>query len=261
MKGAREEEAFEKRLVTAFAPYLRLAEELVSVAEEMAEARPVLLNSAFDGLSAFFFSKSHKTFSAVLVLASKGFGEDAAVLCRGLAENAINFLYIREEPIRRADLYLEYEYVLRHMYLETLEAAGVLEGLAASDGRQRVRELYESVKRNYPNRHLWSGRSLREMAEEVGLSAHYRFAYKYFSDVAHGAPSTILQVLRPTEEPGFVRVEFGPTENLIKEALIWSSDLFWRILVAYDQVFSLGMQGRLQDVAQRMRSLFGTSLR
>ncbi len=254
---------FEERLRERYGQYYELARRLDALAGDMAESRPVLFRTAFDGLSSFFFSRSSKTFSAILILCQRGFGEDAAVLCRSLVENVVNFLYIRQDPAERADLYLEYEYVLRHTYVEMLAATGSLDGLAVRDenARKELRELYESVKKRYPNRHLWSGKSLRVMADDVGLSAHYRFAYKYFSDLAHGAPSVIMGLLCPAEEPGFVRIDFGPTESFIREATIWSCDLFWRVLVTYNDIFSLGMEAQLDELSTRMREVFGGEAR
>lgn len=250
--------AFETHLRRKYSLYFDVAERLLGTARDMAQDRPVVFHEAFDGLAAFFFAKSYKTFAAIVLLARKGFGEDAAVLSRGLVENTTNLLYIAEEPETRAELYLDYEYVARNRYISMLESAGAFDSAAgaSSPARGRLRQLYESVKSNYPNENLWSGKSIRQMADEVGLTSHYLFAYKYFSDMAHAAPTTVTQVLEPGEQEGLVDIAFGPNEAFVSEALIWSCDLFWRVLAKNNEVFVLEFETSLRDSAMRMREVF-----
>lgn len=251
------DDELETRIRFKYGPYFEIGDDLILVAREMAEGRPMLFHSAYDGLVAFFFAVSYKSFSAITILAAKGFGEDAAVLSRSLVENATNLLYISEDPDTRTDLYLEYEYVARNRYVQMLEASGYLDIDAGSQAaRERLRDLYEMVRQRYPNEFLWSGKSVRFMADEVGLGSHYRYAYKYFSDVAHAGPSMVNQVLQPGEEAGFIRVMFGPDENLIAAALVWSCDLFWRVLAKNNEVFGLYFEDRLRELAVRMREIF-----
>lgn len=249
---------FEKRLYEKYAGYFDTAEELIAMARDMAENRPMVFHSTFDGLAAFFFAKSYKTFAAICVLARRGFGEDAAVLSRGLLENATNLLYISQDPEARAALYVEHEYVARNKYITMLESIGELDlsGPQRATAREQLRRLYESVKDNYPIENLWSGKSLRRMAQEVGLSMHYAYAYRYFSDIAHGGPSTISQIMEPGEQQGFVGIMFGPDETLVSDALVWGSDLFWRALAKHNEIFSLDFDDRLREAALRLRQTF-----
>lgn len=261
MADPGDETDFQNELRAKHEAYFAIADELISLAKQVAEDRPLVLQSAFDGLATFFFVKSYKTFSAIVVLASKGFGEDAAVLSRGLVENATNLVYIARDPEARTDLYLEYEYVARNRHVKMLESAGAFDllgmrpQLAAS--REELRRLYESVKHKYPNENLWSGRTMRVMADEVGLASHYRYAYKFFSDLAHGGPSTINQFVQPGEQAGMVGVMFGPDDSFIVESLMWSCDLFWRVLDQNNDLFALGLEVPLTELRNRMHAVFG----
>lgn len=258
MSDRADDAALENELQRKYGPYFSVADELAEIAREMAEDRPLMFHSAFDGLAAFFFAKSYKTFSAISTLCRRGFGEDAAVLSRGLVENATTLFFISLDRDERSNLYLEYEYVARNKYISMLEAAGAADfsSAGACAARDKLRELYQSVKVNYPNENLWSGKSVRQMAEEVGLMPHYLFAYKYFSDIAHGGPSTVGHVLEPGDSQGFIGIVFGPDEAFVAEALIWSCDLFWRVLAKNNEIFSIDFDDRLREVALRMRHVF-----
>jgi hypothetical protein len=69
-------------------------------------------------VSHFILIKSAYSYRALLTLLHEGFQHEALVLLRTLVEALINLRYMAQDPLQRARLFLEYDFVARHKRLE-----------------------------------------------------------------------------------------------------------------------------------------------
>ena len=62
---------------------------------------------------------------------------------------------------------------------------------------------YERVKGSYGNGRSWSGKTLRDMAREIGLEDEYVHVYAYCSNLEHANAASIGQFVRNLPEGGW----------------------------------------------------------
>ena len=122
----------------------------------------------------------------------------------------INLLWIEKDPDRRAEMYYDYDWLLRQQVGDVLSKRPDLLGIK---GRPTLEELEESKgeidakaarireKYGYKRPGSWSMISIRLMAEEVGLEDHYNYAYRQLSTIEHSDVASSLNSDRTFASP------------------------------------------------------------
>ena len=212
----------------------------------------------YKGLVAFFFNKGWKTFQGVSLLCSNKLAEDAEILLRSLFEMAVNLTYISKDPLKRARLFLEYDFIQRKELLETLLKADNQWAKKILDGTnpEPLNELekdYNRVKGNYPDKWRWSGKSIREMCKDVGLELHYASVYWLSSNLAHTNPRAMLQYIVDNENGLLIGKE--PSDKYIEKILLPTYTYFLTILIIKNESFDLGFNESIQELLEELKTL------
>lgn len=213
---------------------LELADQVHRAIVQTAELNPPL-GDEHRWLAAYLLAKTVTSFHAVRLLCVHGYGEDALVLARTMIENAINLAYINKDPTGRVGLFLDYHYIEANHQLTELKKVLGQEPLFPPETEREIMNGYERVRTKYPKKDRWSGKPLSAMATECGLEVQYALVYRFGSEIAHGAISSLHRYV--SEEENQVQVRLGtPARDLTDEALLSGSI---SVLMALAEVYHL----------------------
>lgn len=215
-------------------------------------------STPFRDLANFFTVKAIKTFRAIQYLIENGFGEDAAVLIRCQFELLTNFLYIsKEDQNARAEKYIRYEYLLKEKFLKKLFHSNlfyeVYEKLP-EERKKEIRENCEKYEKLYPCKRFWSGKTVEQMADDVGLKDYYISVYCLFSNLVHSnVKSSEYYVVG---DDNVIRFIIAITDHLIGEVIEANGNFILRILKQLNEIFQLGQEDVIQEAQNRFCEAF-----
>ncbi len=238
---------------------LAFNQELRNLADKMLDRNEKIVRPK-DMFTAFAIGKGHKTHGAIFSLCKQGYGEDASILARSLFDLLINLLYIQADKTNeRAYQYFSYDWILRKKMFDY--ALGKPEVMGKIRERVSNPKQYDTVvkkirkqaklaqkKYKYTNRG-WSGKSLFDMAEEVGRVNAYRTVYRLQCQLDHNASRSMNEYVENTQD-GIV-FNIGQSENWVKESLIIAFDFYYSILVAFNSHFKAGLKAEILDLENR----------
>jgi len=213
------------------------------------------------GVILFLAGKACKTYEAIVLLDERGFGQDAGVLTRSLLELAINVLWINEDLQSRAEMYRDYDAIVRLQADKTLARHPELLGTKGRpsaeylDATRSVREAEAArAKRKHGfTKNRWSSKTIQQMAKEVDLDDHYEYAYRNLSNIEHSISSSSKAYVE--KATGSYRLSVGPSEAHVLETLATAYDLMLRIFAVSDIHLGLGLANMLA-AAEKKRALF-----
>jgi len=238
----------------------------------LANIKAVVDTSREEGLYKFavllFFTKAWRTFRGVHLLCTSKLAEDGSILTRSLFESVVHLLYISKDPLKRATLFFEYEYVQKMTRYRQLTknptdrwSKSLSETLlhpSRAEALGQISKDYERVKDNY-ERHkrkdIWSGLSIKEMAKEVGLEYQYNVVYSLQSDLAHPNPRLMSNYLR-SDESGFVITHESEEEEIPR---VWLGATIYFLMVM-DQAnvgFKLDFAERIKAIDSEIKKTVG----
>ncbi len=207
----------------------------------------------------FFFIKSWKTFQGIFTLCNIGLGEDAGILLRSLFEMTVNLMYISKDPLERARLFVEYDFVQRQQLHEKFSRkkadpsyARIL-AAATLDTVEELENNYKRVKKNYPNKRSWSGKSLADMAKDVSFEWQYDYIYWVLSHLVHPNPKAIDKYMR-MEEGSIVIANASSKEDIER---VWVSACGFLLLFfdRFNVAFSIGCEQGVEDAKKTLGSI------
>jgi len=237
----------------------KLNEELAELVADTFGARDFHPSTQAQINILFFVTKGYKSLRAILLLCRHGYGEDAGILLRSLFEIAVNAWYIKdnEELAKRYGDFIE---IHVHELLEDLTFEFVRERISEDKMRER-REGYDKAQEmhKYKGRISWSGKTLKVMAEEVGLSEGYSSVYVLMSQLNHttaGAMLDYIQTDKQTDKGGSVSgVKLLPSDNLIREVLLSAVPPMLNIVKQWHKQFNLGIEAKIMEIDSRLIEL------
>ena len=195
-------------------------------------------------VSYFFFVKCLTSLKAVRVLWSERLFQDAVIVARSIFEAHLQYLYIRTDPVRLTQKYLDRELAARREF-----SVGIIRSSTARNGATWGRkkwvvaaQFYGSASRQTPHNandsQGWSGKSLREIARLLdrkrsrgrkgeGFWSDYEFFYRLASAVTHTGAMSIQEYMK---QPLLTRYrQLSSHRRYFREipalACIWSLDI------------------------------------
>lgn len=210
--------------------------------------------------------KAYKSHAAILLLCESGYGEDAAILSRSLFELAITTVYISaDESNARAQRYFDYDWVIRdEMYnhlLSTDELKAELEkrtvgtDAKVEEVQRRAKEVRAGYTADELRKRNWSGKSIRDMAIDVGREDAYKTAYRLQCSLAHSDITVADNYIKETGDQ--LMMDISPNENWVPSTLVATIDFFLGIVRAWNSVYAHGLDDRLVDFETRYVAAVG----
>lgn len=216
-------------------------------------------DNAYAQLVSFFAGKACKTHEAVVILAERGYGQDAGILLRSLVNLVINAYWIAKDPSARLERYMDYDWILRLKSADVGRSAEAL-GRLTPEMRAQMAALDEEIEkkaREAKQKHRygqrgWSGKSIRGMAEEVGFQNYYAYAYRLLSDLEHSNSRSTTSYLEKAS--GAYRFNVGPGPEYVRVTLATAYGLLIDLFALADKVLGLGLSATLDEARQRAKT-------
>ncbi len=253
---------------------LEMNKKLLDFVDDKFKPKLTDWKTALRVVSLFLFAKSTKTFRALTVLCSKGYGEDAVILARSILENLICLTYIqKDESQHRAELFMYHSFIdhkekaeqIKDDYCikEYIEQTNVkldddFEGNYNKAIKMRKDEC-EKIKKTQKykvDRYSWSGLSIRDMAIETELKDfYYDQVYWLISQFSHPNPSASYTYLKIKEDG--LNIIDKPNEKWVKQALTLGFDCYLKIILLVNEVFSLGFENEITKLGKEYVEIAG----
>lgn len=236
-----------------------LNNELRALADKCMQ--PFQLDSARKGAIHLFLGKSYKTHGAILVLASKGYGEDSAILARSLFESYINLKYMLDsDNDELATRYFAYDFVLQKTMLQDLMSEPnskkeVLQREASpkpgDTSIRLIKENYDSAMKrfNFKKQYGWSGKSIEELASLAGRSRNYKTIYNLQCQLSHPSTRGMNDYFNRSQSDLIMNI--GTSDNYVQESLVMAFDYFGSLLDISADFMSWKIQKELKGLLDR----------
>jgi len=219
----------------------------------------LVVNNLKGGFLSFSFGKAYKTHASLLILCKSGSGQDAAILTRSLFELAVTVSYILNDVTdNRIERFMEFDWVIRQTMCGYLKSKPKLNEKLQREAEKRkvsidkIIQKAEEVqkKHKYDKRKGWSDKSIKGMAEEVGLGDLYLTAYRLFSNLHHSAVSTINEYLN-IDKDGAIEIDSGPSSKWVEQSLVGAFHFFGIIIEKWSEYFHLGLNDELKILTDK----------
>lgn len=222
--------------------------------------------SNLDRLLFLFHAKTIKTLKAILLLSENGFGEDSAQLTRSIFETYINALYILKfDTGDKVRLFSEYNLVDHFDQLkklkEKINEKPILEEyervILQYDEKEidEIRKFRDKKIKEYKaknqagiNKKSWSLVTTRQMAVETDNEKLFDQIYWQISQISHPHGKGLENYFENKDK--MTLFNDSPSSNWVSESLIFSSDIFMRLLVIINECFNLNLNKRIDFFRQ-----------
>jgi hypothetical protein len=168
-------------------------------------------NTDISEVTMFLLAKYYKTALAFKTLVVSGFEEDARILLRTLFEILINLSYLSRDSVNRSRQFIEFYFIEHKHLLDSIRKHyRMTYDKLDSNIKNKVISDYNRVKNKYSNETQWSGKSIHQMAKELGHNAKYWYdiVYSPESSYVHSSVSSSEKFLEEINNQKFVSV--GP---------------------------------------------------
>jgi hypothetical protein len=166
---------------------------------------------------------------ALETLTDRGFGSEAGIILRTMFEATVNIMWMLKDEkqlITNLKKYNDYQFVATQKYRDYTKNSDITNALPEADKEElqeatnTLDEKARQVQDEYDfNVHKpWSGKSIKQMANDVGWGERYDTLYQIYSDIVHSG-FTSLQEYLVFENTGKVTINFKSQTNHCKACL------------------------------------------
>lgn len=260
---------------------LAINKKLLDFADNDFKPKNIDMKDFLQHVSIFLFAKSTKTFRALIVLCSEGYGQDAAILARSMLENIINLAYInKDDKQNRAKLFITYSLInregkvgqiksnqnLRKYYNKDIEKKFMQKfGKYLSEAKEIRDKEYKKIKKikgkNKISKYSWSHLSIKEMIKEFDNekcefeNLYYNQVYWLVSQFSH--PDINSSVNYVEEKNGSILVKDMPNNNWVEQSLVLGFDYYSKILRLINEIFELGLDSKIKVLEEEYLKISG----
>ncbi|MFQ5787404.1 MAG: DUF5677 domain-containing protein [Thermodesulfobacteriota bacterium] len=205
------------------------------------------VDSLIKAVVLYHYVRSIKLLQGIYTLCESGNGIEATILLRSLLNLYINLKWLTQEDIEnRMTRFAEFEVIYKKLTMDKLKESRLLENKVPSNDYSVHDKDFETVKTKYNLKSdwdlfYWSGKSIRQMAEDLGLERDYYVVYGYLSKIEHTSPSSVRSYLDDSIE-GVITISVGPSEDYVAISLITSPQYFLPIKKIVFNTFGLGIE-------------------
>ena len=240
--------------------------DLFDLADRIIEKSiPILIGKEVDTtlkeVTLYHFVRSLRLVRSVKILCMAGCATEANVLLRSLLNLTINIGWIvNKEVDKRVQRFVEFEPVKKYLNGEKLKTFGSIPEEEKRKYSNFHKKDCEDFMKKYHienigvlNTRGWSGKSISEMAKEIGAISDYQILYNMLSDLEHTGPHSASQFLERTETTRTMRLE--PSEEGIANSLLTSLHYYIKVLEISLHIFDLEI-GKIKNEIEDHYKLF-----
>jgi predicted TIM-barrel fold metal-dependent hydrolase len=196
--------------------------------------------------------KNRKHFKAVQELCSLGYGEEAAIIIRSMANALIDLAYISNNNKQLlAERFILYSWVIKKKKVSGLEIINAARPHFSQSQEElkkwenRVNEITCEVDKFYKkfsktHKSDWSGFPIRIKAEKAGKNIEllYHTVYSYNSDIEHGNAEALDRYMK-MHVPNKINILCEPNDRYVQEGLRESFNIFSNIVKIFCKAYKL----------------------
>lgn len=240
-----------EKSLSAFDLMINLIEETLDTKEVNNEGLPLV--------AAGFLTKFHKTALSMKTLCLLGFEEDARVLLRVLLENLLTLSYITRKPGERLKQYANYHIIERMKSIKALKThyPNVYNEMDENQ-IHNIENEYSRVKDDYHKKDKWSGKSLREMAEEIGGTAPYWYDTVYSLECMYVHSSVITFEKIFIDSPDNTVMKIGPYPFTATDIFSKATEFAKEILSEFMNICEFEDANQVTETWNQCKSLLQT---
>ena len=197
-------------------------------------------------------AKTRKHYNSIQELCKLGFGEEAGIIVRSMANALIDLTYIsRCGKDKLSERWVRFDWIIKGHKVEIREMmdnlciAPSLEGDELKKWEERKKEIRSEIDRfrkdyKIEAKYDWSGYSIKTKAEKAGKNMEllYHTAYRYYSDIEH-SNATALDKYIDDDTPKKIQILSEPGESHVEETLRESFNVFTGIAIIFFEQFGL----------------------
>jgi hypothetical protein len=140
------------------------------------------------------------------------------------------------------------------------EVAGVAQSISIK--QQELSRYNSEIQSQFPGLQIppgnnWSGKQIREMAEDVDLGYEYDTMYWELSGITHSSASSSLFFLDPDPNEKRVMPKFYPNDTISRRILRYSADYSLKIFKLVNERMGRGKESQFMQLESRLMKLFG----
>jgi hypothetical protein len=237
----RDAEARRQRHAELFAVHVRLDRVITEIYN--ANREKLRAETQPEEVCAFLFGKATKTLRAVRLLCEGGFGQDAVILTRSLANLVINLWYIGGDPEERTKDYIANGRKALRTFQEFFpDRPRPLPPLDAD---------WEKVKEGAKR---WKDVSIEMRAKGTPLEDTYHELYRHGSSLDHSDAWSANQYVGPREGETF-SINNGPSDDLVGIALGYALQAMIILMMVVCRAFDITERERLDGLLAEFKAL------
>ncbi|MGD0022883.1 MAG: DUF5677 domain-containing protein [Smithellaceae bacterium] len=207
----------------------------------------------------FHFVRTAYLLDAIYILCLYGRATTAKVILRSLFNLYIDIKWIASEDTqKRFERFADFEVIFKKLGMDDIVQHGDIWDEIKNDDCTVHYNEFERIKTKY---HLkerkdffnWSGKSIYEMAKEVGIEKDYKIIYGHLSSIEHTRPNSVRSYLDDSEK-GKTKIKAISRDEDIDKVLITALEYYFQIKAITHNLFDVSWDN-LKSVEQCFSSL------
>jgi hypothetical protein len=238
--------------------------KVVNEAIELINKKSIKVKSLgyYKGIILVLFGRCRKQFMACLELTKKGYGEDAGLIIRSMANALIDIKYIDTNRETLSNRYLRYDYIIRKKKLDVLKKWNpeyLKRKQKENNGEMIEEKILREVaefKKDYPSKNYsdWSGKNMEEKAKAAGngMSMLYDTSYRYYSDHEHGNVMALSNYIKTNK--GQHEILSEPSDRNLNIPITDGFMVFIGIFESFCNAFDFNYGQQIMDLTNKFIS-------
>jgi hypothetical protein len=166
---------------------------------------------------------------ALELLTERGFGSEAGIILRTMFEAAVNIMWLLKDPeqlVLKLKRYSDYQLIATQKYRDYARKSDVMK-ILPEIVREEIQEMTDTLDekaRQMQNEYdfnpykPWSGKTIKQMSNDVGWGERYDTLYQIYSDIVHSGINSVNEYLI-FDNTGKVTVNYKSQKNHCKACL------------------------------------------
>ncbi|NQT06110.1 MAG: hypothetical protein HQ575_01070 [Candidatus Omnitrophica bacterium] len=219
-------------------------------------------------------AKSRKHYNAVQKLCISGFGEEAGLVVRSMANALIDIGYIAKcGKEKLSERFTRFSWIIKKRKIKIAEMLDEYTKRFNSKEEsekweKRKQEIFTEVKKfreDYKSKGKerdWSGCSIETKSERAGrgIELIYQTVYRYFSDIDHGNAEALDKYVQSSDIGG-TKFLSEPSESHVEETLRESFRIYLAITEEFCKQFELkGFGEKIKSLVKDFKDLYGRKI-
>jgi hypothetical protein len=194
------------------------------------------------------------------LLTDRGFGSEAGIILRTMFEAAVNIMWLLkdvktiEQLVPKLKRYNDYQFVATQKYRDYARNSSITEVLPdkVREELNKMNDTLDEKARQVQDEYEfnafkpWSGRTIKQMANDVGWGERYDTLYQIYSDIVHSGVNSVQEYL-VFDDKGKVRVNYQSQTNHCKGCLLEGKTYLLTAFAFLDIFLDLKLEKLIDD--------------